>query len=148
MNTKRNENKAMGVALLFTGMALFGSATPVSKMVGEDLPVFTASLLRVILGALSLFPFVAGDLRRNFRRMSMQAWREVGLISLFGIVVALLSDVPDENLVRGQVGTIVEELDEGVFEVEFSDDEGRTYAQLPLHRDQLLRLHHRRVEAA
>jgi len=46
------------------------------------------------------------------------------------------------------VGTIVEELDEGVFEVELSDDEGRTYAQLPLHGKQLLRLHHRRVEAA
>jgi hypothetical protein len=29
-----------------------------------------------------------------------------------------------------------------VYEVEFSDDEGRTYASLPLRADQLLQLRH------
>jgi hypothetical protein len=62
-------------------------------------------------------------------------------------VVALLSDLPDHHLVRGQVGTIVELLD-GAFEVEFSDDEGRTYAELALPSDQLLVLHHRPQQAA
>lgn len=62
-------------------------------------------------------------------------------------VVALLDDVPEEGLVRGQVGTVVEDLGSDHYEIEFSDDGGRTYAQLPLHRDKLLRLHHRRVEA-
>jgi hypothetical protein len=38
-------------------------------------------------------------------------------------VVALGHDRPGDGLVRGQVGTIVEELSAGVFEVEFSDDE-------------------------
>lgn len=42
-------------------------------------------------------------------------------------VVALLEDVPAQKLVRGQVGTVVENLAPGVFEVEFSDSEGRTY---------------------
>jgi hypothetical protein len=63
-------------------------------------------------------------------------------------VVALLVDMPEHGLVRGQVGTVVERLDEGVFEVEFSDDEGRTYAQLAVMADRLLVLHHRRVAAA
>jgi len=63
-------------------------------------------------------------------------------------VVALLSDVPAHGLVRGQVGTIVELLDGGAFEVEFSDDEGRTYAELALPSDQLLILHHRPQQAA
>ncbi len=44
-------------------------------------------------------------------------------------VVALLEDVPDHGLQRGQVGTVVEELAPGVFEVEFADDAGRTYGQ-------------------
>jgi hypothetical protein len=44
--------------------------------------------------------------------------------------------------VRGQVGTIVERLSPGLYEVEFSDDQGRTYACLPLRADQLLKLHH------
>jgi hypothetical protein len=63
-------------------------------------------------------------------------------------VVALLMDMPEHGLVRGQVGTVVERLDEGVFEVEFSDDEGRMYAELPLGADTLLVLHHRPVVAA
>jgi hypothetical protein len=57
-------------------------------------------------------------------------------------VVALLEDRPAEGLRRGQVGTIVETLEPGVYEVEFSDDLGRTYALLPLRSDQVLKLHH------
>jgi hypothetical protein len=63
-------------------------------------------------------------------------------------VIALLIDVPEHGLVRGQVGTVVEKLDGNVFEIEFSDDEGRTYAELALSADVLLVLHHRRVAAA
>ena len=62
-------------------------------------------------------------------------------------VVALLSDVPAHRLVRGQVGTVVELLD-GAYEVEFSDDEGKTYAEVPLPSDQLLVLYHRPQQAA
>lgn len=57
-------------------------------------------------------------------------------------VVASLKDTADQSVRRGQVGTIVERLAAGVYEVEFSDDEGRTYASLPLRADQLLQLHH------
>ena len=65
-------------------------------------------------------------------------------------VVALLSDVPAHGLLRGQVGTVVELLDgaDGAYEVEFSDDEGKTYAELALAPDQLLVLHHRPQRAA
>jgi hypothetical protein len=62
-------------------------------------------------------------------------------------VVALLSDMPSHGLVRGQVGTVVELLD-GAYEIEFSDDEGQTYAELALPSDQLLVLHHRPGRAA
>lgn len=63
-------------------------------------------------------------------------------------VVALMEYQPDHGLMRGQVGTVVEILQPGVYEVEFSDDEGRTYAQAPLSGSQILRLHHRPLEAA
>ena len=62
-------------------------------------------------------------------------------------VVALLSDVPTHGLLRGQVGTVVEILD-GALEVELSDDEGKTYAELALEANQLLVLHHRLQRAA
>ena len=61
-------------------------------------------------------------------------------------VVALTEDLPERELWRGQVGTIVEVLGPGVFEVEFSDDEGRTYASLALRAGQLIVLHYQRLK--
>lgn len=69
---------------------------------------------------------------------------EIGLHS----VVALLEDLPGQGLVRGQVGTVVEEWVPGVYEVEFSDDEGKTYAMVSLKAEQLMRLHHEPVHEA
>ncbi len=63
-------------------------------------------------------------------------------------VVALLAHVPARGLVRGQVGTVVEKLAPGVFEVEFSDNNGRTYATLAAPVDKLLVLRHEAIEAA
>jgi len=57
-------------------------------------------------------------------------------------VVALTEDLPERELWRGQVGTIVEKLAPDVFEVEFSDNEGRTFASLALRTQQLLVLHY------
>lgn len=57
-------------------------------------------------------------------------------------VVALADDLPEKGLRRGQVGTVVEELAPEVFEVEFCDNQGRTYASLALRADQLLVLHY------
>ncbi len=65
-------------------------------------------------------------------------------IKLFDIV-ALVADFPDEGLARGQVGSVVEILAPGVFEVEFSDSDGRTYCQLALKDSQLLALHYEPV---
>ena len=63
-------------------------------------------------------------------------------------VVALIEDLPGRNLQRGQVGTVVEELAPDVYEVEFTDNEGRTYAMAALRADQLLVLHYQPVQAA
>lgn len=41
-------------------------------------------------------------------------------------VVALLEDDPANGLVRGQVGIPVEQLQPGVFEVEFSANDGNS----------------------
>jgi len=57
-------------------------------------------------------------------------------------VVALLADIPADGLARGQVGTVVELLDETTVHVEFSDDRGRAYAVMPCPRADLLVLHY------
>jgi hypothetical protein len=63
-------------------------------------------------------------------------------------VVALLEDQPGARLVAGQVGTIVEVLAPGVFEVEFCDPEGRTIGFAELRREQFLVLRHEPALAA
>lgn len=63
-------------------------------------------------------------------------------------VVALVDDIPERGLRRGQVGTVVEALAPDVFEIEFCNDEGRSYASLALRTNQLLRLHYQPLKAA
>jgi len=54
-------------------------------------------------------------------------------------IVALTIDLPNANLWRGQVGTVVEILANGhAFEVEFSDRNGRTYESLGLRPEEIM----------
>jgi hypothetical protein len=62
-------------------------------------------------------------------------------------VVALLVDKPADSLVSGHVGTVVEVFSPEVFEVEFLDPAGRTFALAELKRDELLVLKHEPVAA-
>ncbi len=57
--------------------------------------------------------------------------------------VALLVDIPEHGLTRGEMGTVVEHLGADAALVEFADDDGQTYAILSLRADQLIALHHR-----
>ena len=64
--------------------------------------------------------------------------------------VALTEDLPGHKLTRGQIGTVVEYLErdgEQALLVEFSDEQGQTYAMVDLKPEQLLVLH-RKTEAA
>ncbi len=63
--------------------------------------------------------------------------KEINLLD----TVALLEDLPQRDLIRGEVGTIVELLAPDVYEVEFCDDDGQTYAELALRGEQLIVLH-------
>ncbi len=56
-------------------------------------------------------------------------------------VVALTQDCPDLGLYCGNVGTIVEEYEPGVFEVEFIDTSGKVYAIETLESSQLMVLY-------
>jgi uncharacterized protein DUF4926 len=60
--------------------------------------------------------------------------------------VALLVDLPEHGLTRGEMGAVVEHLgsagDEAVL-VEFVDRDGQTYALVDLRPDQVIVLHKR-----
>lgn len=57
-------------------------------------------------------------------------------------VVALTQELPKHDLSLGQVGTVVEFLAPDVYEVEFTDNNGRTFAELAVRAEQLLVLHY------
>lgn len=63
-------------------------------------------------------------------------------------VVALLQDVSEKGLRRGQIGTVVEVLGAGAYLVEFSDDRGHCYALEAFPSDLLLQLHNEPAGAA
>lgn len=66
---------------------------------------------------------------------------EKGKIKLLD-VVALTEDIPEHNLKRGEVGTVVEILANGeAFEVEFSDDNGQMYKCTSFPASQLRVIH-------
>jgi hypothetical protein len=63
-------------------------------------------------------------------------------------VVALLEDLPEHGLVRGQVGTVVESWAPSVYEVEFADESGKTFAMVALKPEQIIRLQYGPVHRA
>ena len=57
-------------------------------------------------------------------------------------VVAILNAVPGKNLTAGQVGTIVEKLEDDCYEVEFAGNNGETYETAAINSHNLLLLHY------
>jgi hypothetical protein len=55
--------------------------------------------------------------------------------------VALLKPMPQEGLSKGQVGTIVQELDGDTFEVEFTGEKGQTLMTIAVGNSNLMLLH-------
>jgi hypothetical protein len=63
-------------------------------------------------------------------------------------VVALTENLESEGLRRGEVGTVVEKWNDGVFEIEFSDETGIAYAFAAVPAEKLMKLYFRKDEAA
>lgn len=97
--------------LLFAGMAIFGSGTPVSKIVGEGLPPFLASGLRMVLAAAVLVPLMAATRRSDGRpalpSLDRHNWLLLGGIALFGMFAFSLFMLYGMQLASGVAGSIV-----------------------------------------
>ncbi len=63
-------------------------------------------------------------------------------------VVALLRDLPEAKLTKGQVGTVVETLGESAYEVEFCGNDGKVYALLGIKEEDLMVLNYSQDKAA
>jgi hypothetical protein len=62
-------------------------------------------------------------------------------------VVALLKNLPEHGLVIGNVGTVVEVLDEDTYLIEFCNNKGETLSMTPVSRNDMLPLYYDRIAA-
>lgn len=90
--------------MLFCGMALFGSATPLSRLVTQAFPVFIAGGLRVLLAFLVLLPFFRLSNIRNYK--GRDRWLLAG-ISVFGVLGFTAFMLYGMKLVSGVTGSVV-----------------------------------------
>ena len=90
--------------MLFLGMALFGSATPLSKLVTKDLPVFVAGGFRVLLAFLVLAPFVKLSSIKKYK--GKDAWLLAG-ISLVGVLAFTAFMLYGMQMISGVTGSVI-----------------------------------------
>lgn len=98
--------EAATLAKLALGMTLFGSATPVSKIVTGAMPVFVGGALRVAIGALVLMPAVWRH-RQDIASIDRRSWVLIGLIALFGMFGFTAFMLYGMKIVSGVVGAVV-----------------------------------------
>jgi drug/metabolite transporter (DMT)-like permease len=92
--------------LLAFGMITFGSATPVSKIVGGQMPVFVAGLLRVLLGT-ALLTAAAWGKRGDLRKLKRADWAMVAAIAVFGMFGFSILMLYGMKLASGAIGATV-----------------------------------------
>jgi drug/metabolite transporter (DMT)-like permease len=73
------------VGQLIAGMALFGAATPLSKIIGATFPVFTASFARMAIASAVLLP-VVWFLTNRFKKARKSDYLVMAGIAAAGMV--------------------------------------------------------------
>jgi len=98
--------------LLALGMAIFGSGTPVSKLVTDAYPTFFASGVRMLLAAIALVPLMVLEVRRDdtgrwIPEISRADWLRIGGIAVAGMFLFSVFMLYGMKEVSGAVGSIV-----------------------------------------
>lgn len=91
---------------LLAGMALFGTATPLSKLIGEHFPVFTASFMRMAIACIVLAPFVWWRTRRFAEAQRSDVW-VILAIAAFGMVGFTATMLFGMRLTTGVIGSTI-----------------------------------------
>ena len=99
--------------LLAGGMAVFGSGTPISKIVTDAFPVFVASGARMALAAAALVPLMLilerrrSEQRSAVRTISRGDWLLLGAIAVGGMFLFSVFMLYGMKEVSGAIGSVV-----------------------------------------
>ncbi|MFH5805131.1 DMT family transporter [Alienimonas sp. DA493] len=103
----RSKSRPLAWAQLLAGMTIFGSGTPVSKIVTEGFPVALASGGRMLLGAAVLAPVLFLRERPDFKALTKKDWAVVAGVAVIGMVAFSLAMLYGMQRVSGVTGSIV-----------------------------------------
>lgn len=94
------------VAQLLLGMALFGSATPLSKIIAEAFSVFTASFMRMAIASIVLAPavFLMTDRFAAMRRSDIWVMAAIAAAGMVGFTATMLFGM---RLTTGVIGSTI-----------------------------------------
>lgn len=95
--------------LLAAGMAFFGSATPVSKLVGDVFPVYFGAMARLLLAGVILLPF-ALCLDRKWREHTKRDWLIILGVALIGNIGFSFFMLYGMKMISGVMGSIIMSL--------------------------------------
>jgi drug/metabolite transporter (DMT)-like permease len=106
MAEKQSSTSPVTVVQLLAGMALFGTSTPLSKIIGESLPVFTASCLRMAIASVVLAPFVwfASDRFSGLKRSDIWVIIAISAVGMVGFTATMLFGM---RLTTGVIGSTI-----------------------------------------
>ncbi|MHA7873103.1 MAG: DMT family transporter [Hyphococcus sp.] len=96
----------MTILQLIAGMALFGTATPLSKIIGEAYPVFSASFARMAIASMVLAPFVwlATNGFAKASRKDVLVMAAIAAAGMVGFTAAMLFGM---RLTTGVIGSTI-----------------------------------------
>lgn len=96
----------ISVVQLVAGMALFGTTTPLSKIIGQHFSVFTASFLRMVIATLVLAPFV-WVLTNKFAKAERSDFLVIGAIAAFGMIGFTVTMLLGMRMTTGVIGSTI-----------------------------------------
>lgn len=91
---------------LALGMSIYGSGTPVSKLVTEGFPVYIGSGLRLLFAAIVLLPFII-KYREDIKKFTKKDFINIELIGFAGYFLFSIFMLMAMKNVSGVIGSIV-----------------------------------------
>lgn len=100
------KNNLIVYGQLALGMAIFGSGTPISKIVTDSFPIFTASMLRMLTAVIVLLPFAYRE-RDSLRDLPTKDKRVLGAIAVVGMFLFSVFMLLGMQQISGVIGSII-----------------------------------------
>lgn len=99
-------NKTLTYLQLALGMSIYGSGTPVSKLVTEAFPVYLGSGLRMLFAALVLLPFII-RYKDDIKKFTKKDFVMIGIMGFSAMFLFTILMMYGMKMISGVIGSII-----------------------------------------